>query len=235
MLIAQNADQLFPFCGSGIARLTLIGVNLEQQSRAIQVARIAGWSNHVSGEGRSLNQISHQPTICFQASSVPGQVAKDEKDYIALAVSTYVGSRRHLPRRAKRQLVFLLNAPIFLQETIQHIERLHIGPGQATARSGSPRWFLRCPSRDGLYSRLERLLLAPSLDRLELRACCCAVLTTGSHPAAVATILASAVPAGKLHNGVRTPWPLTLHPSRLLFCLFCSVQRSSGQQGSAHR
>lgn len=146
-----------------------------------------------------------------------------------------MGSRCYLARIAKGELVFLFNAPIFFHQPIKCVERLHIGPGQAAARSCSPRWFPRYPGRGGLCFCLDRLLLAPSFDQRELRAGCCPILAPCCNPAAVTTIFAGAVPAGKLHNGVRTPWSLTLHPLQLLFYFFCSVQRSDYQESSAHR
>ena len=56
MLITQSSDELSPLIGSSQTGFLLDRVHFEQQCRAIQVAGIAGGSDHVCREVRLLNQ-----------------------------------------------------------------------------------------------------------------------------------------------------------------------------------
>jgi hypothetical protein len=88
MLIAQSSDQLFPRVGSSKTGFLLDRVHLEQQCRAIQVAGIAGGSDHICRKGCLLNQICRQSRVGFQASGVLCKVAENKQGYIFLTVRT---------------------------------------------------------------------------------------------------------------------------------------------------
>src|SRR5258708_18150922 len=135
MLVAQHPDQFFPLRRGSETGFLLARIHLEQQCWAIQVARIAGRSDHIGWEGSSLNDIGHEPPVGFQASSVARVIAENEQDDIFLTVRTAMDGGGYLPGRAKRQVVFLLDSSIFFQETIKRGECLHISLSQAVTSS----------------------------------------------------------------------------------------------------
>src|SRR6266567_561252 len=88
MLIAQSSEKLFPFVGSSKTWFLLDRVHLEQQSRAIQVAWIAGGSDHICREICLLNQLCRESRIGFQASDIGRVVAKNKQGNIFVAMET---------------------------------------------------------------------------------------------------------------------------------------------------
>jgi hypothetical protein len=70
MLIAQRSDKSLPFWRSRKARFFLAWIYFQQQSRAIQVAGIAGWSDDIRQERLLLYQIFSKSCVGFQALNI---------------------------------------------------------------------------------------------------------------------------------------------------------------------
>jgi|SRR5258708_1358103 hypothetical protein len=90
MLIAQHPDQFFPFWRGRKAWLPLAWIHFEQQCGAIQVARIAGGSDHICRKGCVLNQICRQSRVGFQTSGVSRVVAKNKQNNVFPTVRALV-------------------------------------------------------------------------------------------------------------------------------------------------